>query len=730
MLFHSQRVQSKPKKSIIMIMRALGAFSASVFAIAIPSIYFATSITAVKQTLTLEAAYVARSIGKIIQTRPDLWEFESVRLREIISKPLIHNVAHEGEIRTAAGKLVIKTDFTDARPIISVSAPFFDSGQLAGSILIIHSIRTQIITTALLGILSSLFGCLIYYIFRTYPIRKLENTLTDLQRARDELEQRVADRIQALQRVRILLERERKQNELLSASPIIIYRCEPKNNFPATFITENIRNQLGYEPHEFTGEADFWASHIHPDDAPYIFSGLSNLFERGYHTHEYRFLHKDGTYRWMYDEVRLIYGIDGKPTDIVGTLIDITERKQTEETLLASEARFKALVESSSDRIWEVDANGVYTYASPKVKDLLGYEPEEVIGKTPFDFMPPEEAKRMKSEFGAIATSQKSFRGLENTNIHKDGSLVVLDTSGVPFFDPNVKFCGYRGIDRDITERKRSGEALKKSYDDLKNLQARLIQSGKLASIGELAAGVAHELNQPLMIIRTTAQLMLRKQSKNSLDTVKLLENLNSIEKNTKRMMNIINHLRTFSRQTKSEFTPVSVNKIIQDSFLMIGEQLSLRNIEVIQDLSNDLPKVQGDANQLEQVFLNLLTNARDAILTRDENVGWITIVTRYAVGNHQSTPAEYSKDSTGQAITNQQSRGFIEILVRDSGGGIPQETLKDIFDPFYTTKEVDKGTGLGLSISYGIIQDHKGEIDVAETGLEGTTFRISLPVS
>jgi PAS domain S-box-containing protein len=532
MLFHSQPVQSTPKISSIKIIRALGAFFAIVFSIAIPSIYLATTIIAAKQVLTVEAAFFARSIGKIIQNRPDLWEFESVRLKEIISKPLFHAAAHEGEIRAATGKLVIKTDFTKVRPIISVSVPFFDSGQLAGSVLITQSIRPQIIATALLGFLSSLFGCLIYYIFRTYPIRKLETTLTDLQRARYELERRVADRTQALQRVRT----------------------------------------------------------------------------------------------------------------------EISMRKRAEETLFASEARFKALVESSSDRIWEVDANGVYTYTSPKVKDLLGYEPEEVIGKTPFDFMLPEYAARLKSEFGTIAMAQKSFRGKENINVHKDGSLVVLDTNGVPFFDSNLKLCGYRGIDRDITERRRSDEALKKSYADLKNLQAQLVQSGKLASIGELAAGVAHELNQPLMIIRTTAQLMLRKQSRDSLAGVELLEKLNTIEKNTKRMMNIINHLRTFSRQTKSEFTPVSVNKIIQDSFLMIGEQLSLRDIAVTQDLSSDLPKVRGDTNQLEQVFL------------------------------------------------------------------------------IYTTKEVGKGTGLGLSISYGIIQDHKGEIDVVETGPAGTTFRIRLP--
>ncbi|MFZ0449623.1 MAG: ATP-binding protein, partial [Desulfatiglandaceae bacterium] len=245
--------------------------------------------------------------------------------------------------------------------------------------------------------------------------------------------------------------------------------------------------------------------------------------------------------------------------------------------------------------------------------------------------------------------------------------------------------------------------------------QTQLVQSGKLASIGELAAGVAHELNQPLMIIRITAQLMLRKQTKNALDTAKLSQNLNSIEKNTKRMMNIIDHLRTFSRQTKNEFTLVNVNEIIQGSFLMIGEQLSLRNIEVIKDFSGDIPKVLGDANQLEQVFLNLLANARDAIESKFEARGG---------------GAELQKKIVITTHVSGDGKDTVEILFKDTGSGIPQETLENIFDPFYTTKEVGKGTGLGLSITYGIIQDHKGKVDVLETGPGGTTFRIRLPAA
>ncbi len=263
-------------------------------------------------------------------------------------------------------------------------------------------------------------------------------------------------------------------------------------------------------------------------------------------------------------------------------------------------------------------------------------------------------------------------------------------------------------LKREIEERKRAEEELKQTYHELKDTQAQLIQAAKLASIGELAAGVAHELNQPLMVIRLNAQLLMRNLRKNALGRDEQMKQLDPIERNTKRMMNIINHLRTFSRQAQIEFSPQDVNKIIEGAFLMLGEQLRLHNIEVNNNLSPNLPKVLGNANQIEQVFLNLLTNARDAIGAKGARGSRrIEIVTQISDKNNEC----------------------VEILFKDNGEGISKDTLENVFDPFFTTKDVGKGTGLGLSISYGIIQDHQGEIEMVETGPEGTTCRIRLPI-
>ncbi|HSQ86773.1 MAG TPA: PAS domain S-box protein, partial [Desulfobacterales bacterium] len=160
---------------------------------------------------------------------------------------------------------------------------------------------------------------------------------------------------------------------------------------------------------------------------------------------------------------------DGTTNRAIEVIVDITDRKQAEEALRENEERFRELTERTSDWIWEIDREGVYTYTNPKVTELLGYEPKEVVGKKPFDFMPSKEAKRVSDIFYGFVSSQKPFDYLENINLHKDGHQVILETSGVPNFNSKGEFCGYRGIDRDITERKRIEEELRNAHNELEH---------------------------------------------------------------------------------------------------------------------------------------------------------------------------------------------------------------------------------------------------------------------
>ena len=252
-----------------------------------------------------------------------------------------------------------------------------------------------------------------------------------------------------------------------------------------------------------------------------------------------------------------------------------------------------------------------------------------------------------------------------------------------------------------------------------KELEIQLQHAHKMKGLGTLAAGVAHELNQPLMVIRTYVQMLLMDAKETSAN----YKEIKMIEKNTGRMKLIIDHLKDFSRQTPAEIQPVDVNEMIDDAFLMLTEQLNREDIVVEKHLSDQLPKVKGSVNQLEQVFVNLISNAMDAIRDKRERDDISAVL----------TPEQESSKNEGKVeITTRLSDGsidFVEILVRDNGCGIPKDIVPRVFDPFYTTKDVGKGTGLGLSISYGIIKDHNGTIELTQSGPEGSAFLTRLPV-
>ncbi len=238
---------------------------------------------------------------------------------------------------------------------------------------------------------------------------------------------------------------------------------------------------------------------------------------------------------------------------------------------------------------------------------------------------------------------------------------------------------------------------------ELKRNQAELVQASKLAAIGTIAAGVAHELNQPLTGIRAFTQLLLRKHVKGTLTPQELEERLTRIDRQVDRMARIIEHLQVFARQRRVAQQPVSLQDVIQEAFILLEEQLRLRNIAVVRALGPDLPRIQGDPVRLEEVIINLVTNARDAM--EAHNGGTLTIRTWTVPDRHQ-----------------------VYLQVSDTGEGIPADNLDRIFDPFFTTKDPGKGTGLGLSIVHGIVEEHHGHIAVDSKPGKGATFTISFP--
>lgn len=250
--------------------------------------------------------------------------------------------------------------------------------------------------------------------------------------------------------------------------------------------------------------------------------------------------------------------------------------------------------------------------------------------------------------------------------------------------------------------KRKAEEEIIKLRKELKNTQAQLIQAAKMATIGGLGTSILHELNQPLGGVKGFTQMLLKEMGKDC----PLRKDLLEIESQTNRMAKIISSICVFARQATFEFSSVDVNTLIENVLMLVSQQLKIHNITVIKDLDTHLPKVNADPSQLQQVFLNVINNARDAL-----------------------DGAKRTKNKELVIITKHNSE-FVEISFTDNGCGIAKENLNKVFDPFFTTKSPGTGTGLGLSISSGIVKNHGGLMDISSVKGKGTVLRILLPLA
>jgi len=281
----------------------------------------------------------------------------------------------------------------------------------------------------------------------------------------EELEQRVKEleiKLDASKKAdqNLLIEKQFSES-VLNCLPGTFYLLDKKGKFYRW--NENMEKVSGYSTKEISEMSPF--DFIEEEDKKILADKINEVFVKGRSYVELDMVSKRGEKTpYYFTGVRTNIG---NISYLMGIGIDISERKQAHEALRESRERFRSLAEITSDWIWEVDKDACYTYVNPKIYDMLGYDPEEVLGKTPFDLMPNEEAERVAGIFNQIRASQQPFECLENINLHKDGYPVIIETSGVPIFDTDGGFFGYRGVDRDITQRKRSEKELQKAHDEL-----------------------------------------------------------------------------------------------------------------------------------------------------------------------------------------------------------------------------------------------------------------------
>jgi len=391
----------------------------------------------------------------------------------------------------------------------------------------------------------------------------------------------------------------------------------------------------------------------------------------------------------------------GGAKKVLLAITDITERKRAEENLALSEKKYRLLAENITDVIWTVDKDFKITYASPSVEKLRGFTPGEVVGQGIEKVLSPESLRSVsaiiKETLARIADGERDIppATMEVEQPRKDGSTVWTEAVVNIVFDDDGNFSHLQGVTRDIRQRRK--------------LEARLRESQKMRAVVSLSAGIAHEFNNILAVIMGYAELVLSDSKASGANAYQLEQ----IIKAASKASDLVKQILTFSRQVFVEMKPLRLNQEISGAIELLKEIMP-KMISIEAELAPGLKMVKGNEDQIEQVLINLATNAQDA-MPEGGKLLFKTCNARLDDGFCQLHPSL-------------QPGPYVLMEVSDTGQGMDQHTLDQIFDPFFTTKEVGKGTGLGLSSVLGIVQLHGGHVFCRSRPGQGTTFETYLP--
>ena len=403
----------------------------------------------------------------------------------------------------------------------------------------------------------------------------------------------------------------------------------------------------------------------------------------GVRTREVKLRRKDGAAAIFLDSSRAVWDTSGKIIRYQGTLVDITEKRKMERQLLQQEEFRRRLLESFPDLILVVDLEERYTFVSSRIRDLLGYQAEDLLGKKISDL--EDHSPELASLYHDVTSSKQVFASAEYGARHRDGSWRTMRASASQLFDAEAKLSGVIISVRDITvERK---------------LEQQVVQSERLAAMGAMIGGVAHELNNPLTSILGVSELLQDTETNEQ-----ARKQLGMLQQQARRAAEIVQNLTYFSRPPAPGKSGINLTEVVERTLNLHAYSLRKNNITIDFLKEPGLPYALGDPHQLMQVFLNLIVNAEQAIReTRDRG----TLRIRLGKSNH-----------------------MVWASFQDDGPGIPAETLSSIFDPFYTTKRPGRGTGLGLSICKAVIKEHNGSVEATNAPGGGAVFTVNLPTA
>jgi len=408
---------------------------------------------------------------------------------------------------------------------------------------------------------------------------------------------------------------------------------------------------------------------------------------------EYHCVTKDGRKLLVDTNVSAMKHRNGEPIGYMAVVRDITERKRIEEALRQSEQSYRVLLESTHDSIIVVDAETFkITFGNRRASMMFGFDPvlQDAVGMNLLDFVHPEDREIAIKGFMEDLYQAERRRRYDVRAKTQDGRELWISALGT-----RIEFQGRIAVLlslRDVTKDKQMEEEKRK-------LENQIQLAGRLAAVGELAAGVAHELNNPITAIKGYAQLLTKKKE---LDEP-LRKDLETIYRESQRAARITQNLLSFARKHEPEKHLISLNEVIEKTLELRAHPMKVNNIELVVELTPDLPKTSADFHQMQQVFVNIINNAEQAMIEA-HGKGRLVVKTK-------------------------KMRDMIQISFADDGPGIPEDNIKRIFDPFFTTKEVGKGTGLGLSICYGLVEAHGGRIYARSKLGQGANFVVEIPI-
>ena len=509
-------------------------------------------------------------------------------------------------------------------------------------------------------------GAVIYHEGKPYAIQGVGRNITERKQAEEALRQ-------SEERYRTVLEKMEEG----------YYEVDIAGNF--TFVNNAMCRILGYSRDELIGMN--YKIYTPEEDVKAIFEAYNLVYRTGEPLKWFPMVEvrKDGTRLFVEDSVLPVRNDKGEVIGFRGVSRDITERKRAEEALRQSEERYRAILEKIEDSYFEVDLAGNLTFVNSSACRHLGYSREELIRMSYKDFTAEDYIESVFRAFNEVYRTATPNKGFPWKIIRKDGSPGFIDVSVTPLRNDKGKLIGFSGVGRDITERRK--------------IEEQLILTDRLASIGQLAAGIAHELNNPLTGVIGFSDLLLERDL-----PADVKADLVTVNQEAMRAINIVKGLLAFAREQRIEKAQIDINSIIEGVLQLRSYEQRVSNIEVDARFASALPPVMGNGAQLQQVFINIIINAEQAVLEAHGR-GKLTIATE-RVGD------------------------MVRASFTDDGPGISPANMKQLFTPFFTTREVGKGTGLGLSICHGIVTEHGGKV-YAESELgKGATFVVELPIS